>query len=73
MDFARLHCHGSGVASDAERLGAATKLLWSQDEYELADELDVDADTIKARLAGLTAAEKTYIEDRIDAVERGIA
>ncbi len=25
MDFARLRCHGAGVATDAERLGAAIK------------------------------------------------
>jgi len=51
----------------------ADALLWSQDEYELADELWVDVNTVRTRLAGLTPAEKDYIDGRLAASEQGIA
>lgn len=40
-------------------------LAWSGDEYELAEELWVDVDTIRVRLAGLTAAEQDDIYRRL--------
>lgn len=63
---------------DADRLGASRLitaeqlvdgLLWAQDEHELADELDVDVETVRVRLAGLTETEKTEINRRIRARE----
>ena len=47
----------------------ADALLWSQDEYEVADELWVDVETIRARLASLTETEKDYIDRRVRAAE----
>ncbi len=47
----------------------ADGLLWAQDEYELAEVLDVDVHTARARLDGLTEAEKKQIEARIRARE----
>lgn len=43
----------------------AHAIVWSQDERELADELWVDVDMVRARLAALTAAERAYIDDVI--------
>jgi len=51
----------------------AGALLWSQDEYELAEELDVDVGTVRTRLAGLTATEKDYIDSRLEVAEWGTA
>lgn len=48
-------------------------LLWSQDERELADELHVDADTMRIRLLTLTPAEHAAIDERLWLAERGIA
>jgi Zn-dependent peptidase ImmA (M78 family) len=61
------------------RLLAARKLIpldalvealrWSRDESELADELWVDVDTVRTRLAGLTPAEQADIDSRLWALE----
>jgi hypothetical protein len=40
-------------------------LLWARDERELADELWVDVQTVRARLTGLNEREKNAIEARI--------
>lgn len=47
----------------------ADALLWSQDEWEVADALWVDVATARDRIDRLTEAEKTYIEGRITAQE----
>lgn len=47
----------------------AEAIAWSQDEEQLADDLWTDVGVVRARLAGLTEAEKAYIEDRIAAIE----
>ncbi len=46
-------------------------LLWSSIEEDLADELWVDVDTIKDRLAGLDAYETEFVEKAIRAREGG--
>ena len=51
----------------------AGALSWSQDVYELAEELDVDVPTVRARLDCLTNEEKDYIDSRLEAAEKGIA
>lgn len=43
----------------------ADALLWSQDEWEVADALWVDVATARDRIDRLTDAEKVYIEGRI--------
>ncbi len=48
-----------------ERLGAA--LLWGREPEEIADELWVDLETLKARVAGLTQDERDYINGRVAA------
>jgi Zn-dependent peptidase ImmA (M78 family) len=48
-------------------------LLWTLDESELAEDLWVDLDTVRTRLATLTAAEKADIDLRLRAAERNIA
>lgn len=48
------------------------KLLWSLDEHELAEDLWVDIATVRARLAGLTTAEKAEIEAAIRRKEEGM-
>lgn len=48
-------------------------LLLSQDEYELAEELNVDEDTVKLRLLTLSPEEHAVIDARIRMAERGIA
>jgi len=53
--------------------GLVDGLLWAQDEHQLAEELDVDVETVRARLASLTDAEKDYIENRLRAAEEDIA
>jgi hypothetical protein len=47
----------------------ADALVWTQDEWEVADELWVDVETARIRIATLTKTEKTYIESRIAARE----
>lgn len=37
-------------------------MLWSLDDYELADELTVDVGLVRARLEGLTVAESAALE-----------
>lgn len=44
-------------------------LLWSYDEHEIAEELWVDVDTVRARLANLTTAEQQLLNERLDAAE----
>lgn len=48
-------------------------LLWSQDEHELADELNVDEDTLRIRLLTLTPDEHALIDERLWAAEGRIA
>lgn len=45
-------------------------LLWTQDEWELAEELWVDVDTVLVRLQMLSAGERAIIEARIDSHHR---
>lgn len=47
----------------------ATALVWTQDEWEVADELWVDVETARVRIENLTDPEKHYIERRIAARE----
>lgn len=47
----------------------AEGIAWAHDEHELADDLWVDVEMVRARLAGLSAQEQGYIEDRIAAIE----
>lgn len=54
-----------------ERLVAA--LLWSQDEHEIAQELNVDVDAVRIRLLTLTEDEHATIDRRLWAAEQGIA
>lgn len=49
----------------------ADALRWSVDEHELAEELWVDAATVRTRLDRLLPGEKDYIESRLWAEERG--
>jgi len=44
-------------------------LLWSQDERELAEELDVDEETVRMRLLTLTPGEHSIIDERLWARE----
>lgn len=46
-----------------ERLARA--IAWTQDEHELAEELWVDVDMLRARLANLTDDERAHIEEVI--------
>lgn len=48
-------------------------LLWSQDEHELAEELNVDEDTLRIRLLTLTTAEHALIDERLWQAEGQIA
>lgn len=48
-------------------------LLWSQDERELAEELNVDEDTIRIRLLTLTPEEHRLIDERVWEAEGRIA
>lgn len=47
----------------------AEAIAWSMDENDLADDLWVDPAMVRARLDGLSDAEKAYIEDRVRAIE----
>lgn len=47
----------------------ADALVWTQDEWEVAEELWVDVETARVRIDTLTDAEKDYIERRIAACE----
>lgn len=47
----------------------ADALVWSQDEWEVAEELWVDVETARARIESLTPPEKDYIERRVAARE----
>lgn len=42
-------------------------LVWARDEHELADELWVDVDMARARLAGLTEQERAFVIERLEA------
>lgn len=44
-------------------------LLWSRDEGEMAEELNVDVDTVRTRLATLTEDEHEEIDERLWAAE----
>lgn len=43
----------------------ARAIVWTQDEHELAEELWVDVDMLRARLANLTDDERAHIEEVI--------
>ncbi len=45
----------------------ADALVWTQDEWEVAEELWVDVETARVRIDKLTDTEKDYIERRIAA------
>lgn len=73
---------GAGVVAREERLvdreaarllipleALAEALLWSYDEYEVAEELWVDVATVRARLANLTSDEQRQLNERLDAAE----
>lgn len=53
--------------------GLVSALLWSQDERELAEELNVDEDTVRIRLLTLTETEHKTIDKRLWLAEQGIA
>lgn len=44
-------------------------MVWSYDEHEIADELWVDIDTLRARMFGLTLMETAMVNARLDAAE----
>lgn len=48
-------------------------LLWSQNEQELAEELNVDEDTLRVRLLTLTPGEHSLIDERLWQAEGRIA
>lgn len=48
-------------------------LLWSKNEQELAEELNVDEDTMRIRLLTLTPAEHALIDERLCEAERETA
>lgn len=47
-------------------------LLWSQDEHELSEELWVDRAIVRARLEGLTDAERDEVEAAMDRREEAL-
>jgi len=47
----------------------AEALAWSMDEYEIADELWVDVEMVKARMAALTDEESRALNARLDYLE----
>jgi hypothetical protein len=47
----------------------ADALVWTTDVHQLAEELWVDVDTVKARLANLTEDEGLRLQARLDAAE----
>lgn len=67
----------AACAAAARRLVPLSRLvdalLWSQDEQELAEELNVDEDTLRMRLLTLTPEEHQLIDERIRAAEEQIA
>lgn len=67
----------AACAAASRRLIPLTKLidglLWSQDEYELAEHLDVDEDTLRIRLLTLTPEEHHVVDERVWAAEGRIA
>lgn len=73
-------CHGPverAVHEEAARRlitieALADALVWSQDEWEVAQEVWTDVPTARLRINALTDAEKDYIESRIAARE-GVA
>lgn len=48
-------------------------LMWTNDDRELAEELDVDLPTMRTRLSRLTETETAEINARLDDAERWIA
>lgn len=44
-------------------------MLWSRDDYEIADELWVDVETVRTRLVELTASESDELNRRLDEAE----
>lgn len=48
----------------------AEALMWAQDEREIAEVLDVDVHTVRARLDGLTDTEKCHIDQLVRAKEQ---
>lgn len=47
-------------------------MLWSRDDYEIAEELWVDVAMVRARLTGLTPAESAALVCRIEEAERNL-
>jgi hypothetical protein len=50
----------------------ADAMVWSFDDHELAEELWVDVDTVRNRLAALTDEESAELNRRLDAAEARI-
>lgn len=44
----------------------AEAMLWSYDEYEIAEELWVDEPTVADRLRNLSEAERTFLREELD-------
>jgi hypothetical protein len=57
------------LVSLRELVGA---LMWSRDEHEVADELWVDVATLRTRIAGLAAAERAAIDERLADAENEV-
>lgn len=47
----------------------AEAIAWSRNEHDVAEELWVDVDIVRARLAGLSEGEQYYIDQRIRDIE----
>lgn len=47
----------------------AEAMVWAGDDHELAEELWVDVETVRTRLATLTSAETRLLNERLDAAE----
>lgn len=47
----------------------ADAMLWSDDEHQIADELWVDTDTLRARMFSLTSDETAALNARLDEAE----
>jgi hypothetical protein len=50
----------------------ADAMVWSDDEHQIADELWVDVDTLRARMFTLTLEETTHLNERLDEAEARI-
>ncbi len=60
----------AAVARDLIPFGAlVSAMLWSRDDYEIAEELTVDVGLVRSRLDGLSAKESDALERALDAGE----